>query len=45
MHMALYCVNAVLVEGGSVRAVPVTSRSKSWDLSHALYRNRAEAAL
>ena len=40
MDLAWYCVNAVVVEGRSVRAVAAaTGRSKSWVHRHvALYR-------
>jgi len=43
MDLARYCVNAVLVEGRSVRAVAAaTGRSKSWVQRHvALYRTGA----
>jgi transposase InsO family protein len=47
MDLAKYCVNAVLVEGRSVRAVAAaTGRSKSWVLRHvALYRAGGDEAL
>ncbi len=47
MELANYCVNAVLVEGRSVRAVAAaTGRSKSWVHRHVeLYRAGGEAAL
>ena len=47
MDLARYCVNAVLVEGRSVRAVAAaTGRSKSWVHRHvALYREGGEEAL
>jgi transposase InsO family protein len=47
VDLALYCVNAVLVEGRSVRAVATaTGRSKSWVQRHvALYREGGEEAL
>lgn len=47
MDLALYSVNAVLVEGRSIRAVSAaTGRSKSWVHRHvALYREGGEAAL
>ncbi len=47
MDLARYCVNAVLVEGRSVRAVAAaTGRSKSWVQRHvALYRNGGDEAL
>jgi transposase InsO family protein len=47
MDLAWYCVNAVLVEGRSVRAVAAaTGRSKSWVHRHvALYREGGEEAL
>ena len=43
MDLAKYCVDAVLVEGRSVRAVAAaTGRSKSWVHRHvALYRRVA----
>jgi transposase InsO family protein len=47
MDLARYCVNAVVVEGRSVRAVAAaTGRSKSWVHRHVvLYRLGGEAAL
>jgi transposase len=47
VDLAKYCVNAVLVEGRSVRAVAaVTGRSKSWVHRHvALYREGGDEAL
>jgi transposase len=47
MDLARYCVNAVLVEGRSVREVAAaTGRSKSWVHRHvALYRTGGEEAL
>ncbi len=47
MDLARYCVNAVLVEGRSVRAVAAaTGRSKAWAQRHvALYRAGGEEAL
>jgi len=47
MDLAKYCVNAVLVEGRSVRAVAAaTGRSKSWVQRHvALYRAGGDEAL
>jgi transposase len=47
MDLAKYCVNAVLVEGRSVRAVASsTGRSKSWVHRHvSLYRSGGDAAL
>jgi transposase len=47
MDLARYCVNAVLVEGRSVRAVAAaTGRSKSWVHRHvALYLAGGEEAL
>jgi transposase InsO family protein len=47
MDLALYAVQAVLVEGRSVRQVAAaTGRSKSWVQRHcALYRSGGEAAL
>lgn len=47
MDLAKYCVNAVLLEGRSVRAVAAaTGRSKSWVHRHvALYRVGGEEAL
>ncbi len=47
MELAQYCVNAVLVEGRSVRAVAAaTGRSKSWVQRHvALYRAGGAEAL
>jgi transposase InsO family protein len=47
MDLAKYCVNAVLVEGRSVRAVAAaTGRSKSWVHRHvALYRAGGDEAL
>ena len=47
MDLAKYCVDAVLVEGRSVRAVAAaTDRSKSWVQRHvALYRAGGEEAL
>jgi transposase InsO family protein len=47
MDLARYCVNAVLVEGRSVRAVAAaTGRSKSWVHRHvALYERGGEEAL
>jgi transposase InsO family protein len=47
MDLARYCVNAVLVEGRSVRSVAAaTGRSKSWVHRHvALYRSGGEEAL
>ncbi len=47
MDLAKYCVDAVLVEGRSVRAVALaTGRSKSWVQRHvALYREGGEGAL
>jgi transposase InsO family protein len=47
MDLARYCVDAVLVEGRSVRAVATaTGRSKSWVHRHvALFRAGGEAAL
>jgi transposase InsO family protein len=47
VDLARYCVNAVLVEGRSVRAVAAaTGRSKSWVQRHvSLYRAGGEAAL
>ncbi len=47
MDLARYCVNAVLAEGRSVRAVAAaTGRSKSWVQRHvALYRNGGDEAL
>ncbi len=47
MDLAKYCVNAVLVEGRSVRAVAAaTGRSKSWVHRHvSLYRQGGEEAL
>jgi transposase InsO family protein len=47
MDLARYCVNAVLVEGRSVRAVAAaTGRSKSWVHRHvALYRAGGDEAL
>jgi transposase InsO family protein len=47
VDLAKYCVNAVLVEGRSVRAVAAaTGRSKSWVHRHvALYRAGGEEAL
>ena len=47
MDLAKYCVNAVLVEGRSVRAVAAaTGRSKSWVHRHVdLYRTGGEEAL
>ena len=47
MDLAKYCVNAVLVEGRSVRAVAAaTGRSKSWVHRHvALYRVGGDEAL
>ncbi len=47
MDLARYCVNAVLVEGRSVRSVAATTgRSKSWVQRHvALYRAGGEEAL
>lgn len=47
MDLAKYCVNAVLVEGRSVRAVAAaTGRSKSWVHRHvALYRSGGDEAL
>jgi transposase InsO family protein len=47
MDLAWYCVNAVLVEGRSVRAVAAaTGRSKSWVHRHvALYREGGQEAL
>jgi transposase InsO family protein len=47
VDLAQYCVNAVLVEGRSVRAVAAaTGRSKSWVQRHvSLYRAGGEAAL
>jgi transposase InsO family protein len=47
MDLAKYCVNAVLVEGRSVRAVAqATGTSKSWVHRHVqLYRAGGEAAL
>jgi transposase len=47
VDLAKYCVNAVEVEGRSVRAVAsATGRSKSWVYRHvALYRFGGEATL
>lgn len=47
MDLAKYCVDAVLVEGRSVRAVAAsTGRSKSWVQRHVtLYREGGEGAL
>jgi transposase len=47
VDLAQYCVNAVLVEGRSVRAVAAaTGRSKSWVQRHvSLYRAGGEVAL
>ena len=47
MDLAKYCVDAVLVEGRSVRAVATaTGRSKSWVQRHvALYREGGDEAL
>jgi transposase InsO family protein len=47
VDLAKYCVDAVLVEGRSVRAVALaTGRSKSWVQRHvALYRKGGEGAL
>ncbi len=47
MELAQYCVNAVLVEGRSVRAVAAaTGRSKSWVQRHvSLYREGGDQAL
>jgi transposase InsO family protein len=47
VDLAKYCVNAVLVEGRSMRAVAAaTGRSKSWVQRHvALYREGGEEAL
>src|ERR1700722_19576916 len=47
MDLAKYCVNAVLIEGRSVRAVAAaTGRSKSWVQRHVtLYREGGEEAL
>ncbi len=47
MDLAKYCVDAVLVEGRSVRAVAAaTGRSKSWVQRHvALYRDGGAEAL
>ena len=47
MDLAKYCVNAVLVEGRSVRAVAAaTGRSKSWVQRHvSLYREGGDEAL
>jgi transposase InsO family protein len=47
MDLAKYCVNAVLVEGRSVRSVAAaTGRSKSWVHRHVdLYRSGGEEAL
>ncbi len=47
MDLARYSVDAVLVEGRSVRAVAAaTGRSKSWVQRHvSLYRQGGEAAL
>jgi transposase InsO family protein len=47
MDLAHYCVNAVLIEGRSVRDVAAaTGRSKSWVHRHVqLYRDGGEAAL
>ena len=47
MDLASYCVQAVLVEGRSVRDVAAaTGRSKSWVHRHvALYRAGGEEAL
>jgi transposase len=47
MDLARYCVNAVLVEGRSVRAVAAaTGRSKSWVHRHvALYQAGGDEAL
>ncbi len=47
MDLASYCVQAVLVEGRSVRAVAAaTGRSKSWVHRHgALYRAGGDEAL
>jgi transposase InsO family protein len=47
MDLAKYCVNAVLVEGRSVRSVAAaTGRSKSWVHRHVdLYRTGGEEAL
>src|ERR1700728_3866339 len=47
MDLAWYCVNAVLVEGRSVRAVAAaTGRSKSWVHRHVvLYRAGGQEAL
>ena len=47
MDLAKYCVNAVLVEGRSMRAVgAATGRSKSWVQRHvALYQAGGEEAL
>jgi transposase len=47
VDLARYCVNAVLVEGRSVRSVAATTgRSKSWVQRHvALYRAGGEEAL
>ena len=47
MDLARYAVNAVLVEGRSVRAVAAaTGRSKSWVHRHvALYRGGGDEAL
>ena len=47
MDLAKYCVDAVLVEGRSMRAVAAaTGRSKSWVQRHvALYRAGGEEAL
>jgi transposase len=47
MDLSKYCVNAVLVEGRSVRSVSAAAgRSKSWVHRHvALYRDGGEEAL
>ena len=47
MELAQYCVNAVLIEGRSVRAVAAaTGRSKSWVQRHVtLYREGGDEAL
>ena len=47
MDLAKYCVNAVLVEGRSIRSVAAaTGRSKTWVQRHvALYRSGGEEAL
>jgi transposase len=47
MDLARYCVNAVLVEGRSMRAVAAaTGRSKSWVQRHvSLYREGGDEAL